>query len=356
MNHKVLFIDRDGTLINEPKDNFQIDSLDKFSLEPYVIPALIALKNIGFEFVIVTNQNGLGSASFPREKFDKPHRLMIQIFQSQGIKFNQILICPHLPEEQCSCRKPKTALVSSWLSDNKLNKFNSYVIGDRNTDMILATNMDIQGIQYNRTNFGWKKIKNYLTQRHRSAHIHCITEETNIDITIWLDQNSKSYINTGINFFNHMLQQIAVHAGLCMNITAKGDLHVDDHHTVEDTALTLGKALNAALGNKRGIGRFGFTLPMDESIAQCVLDLSGRTYFYYEANYTFQKIGDLSTEMIEHFFRSLSSKMGCTLHLQVTGKNDHHKAESLFKSFGRSLRQAIYIDNNNIPSSKGTLL
>lgn len=356
MNHKILFIDRDGTLINEPKDNFQIDSLDKFSLEPHVIPALITLKKIGFDFVIVTNQNGLGSAAFPKEKFDKPNRLMIQIFQSQGIKFNQILICPHIPEEQCNCRKPKTALVHSWLIDNKLNKFNSYVIGDRNTDMMLATNMGIKGIQYSRDNFGWEKIKNYLIERYRSAYIHRITEETNIDIKIWLDQHNKSYINTGINFFNHMLQQIAVHSGLRMNITAKGDLHIDDHHTVEDTALTLGEALNAALGNKYGIGRFGFTLPMDESIAQCVLDLSGRTYFSYEAKYTFQKIGDLSTEMIEHFFRSLSSKMGCALHLQVTGKNDHHKAESLFKSFGRSLRQAIHIDNNNIPSSKGTLL
>ncbi|WP_159715287.1 bifunctional histidinol-phosphatase/imidazoleglycerol-phosphate dehydratase HisB [Blochmannia endosymbiont of Camponotus nipponensis] len=356
MSHKILFIDRDGTLINEPKDNFQIDSLDKLSLEPHVISALITLKNIGFEFVIVTNQNGLGSTSFPQEKFNKPHHLMIQIFQSQGIKFNQILICPHFPEEQCNCRKPKTALVNYWLNNNKLNKFNSYVIGDRDTDMILAANMGIQGIQYHRSNFGWEKIKNYLIQHYRSAHVYRATEETNVNIKIWLDQNNKSYINTGINFFNHMLQQIAVHAGLRMNIIAKGDLHIDDHHTIEDTALTLGEALNAALGNKCGIGRFGFTLPMDESIAQCTLDLSGRAYFCYEAKYNFQKIGDLSTEMIEHFFRSLSSKMGCALHLKVIGTNDHHKAESLFKSFGRSLRQAIYVENNNIPSSKGILL
>ncbi|URJ28303.1 bifunctional histidinol-phosphatase/imidazoleglycerol-phosphate dehydratase HisB [Candidatus Blochmannia vicinus (nom. nud.)] len=356
MCHKILFIDRDGTLINEPKDNFQVDSLDKFSLEPHVISALIALKNIGFEFVIVTNQNGLGSVSFPKAKFDEIHYLMIKIFQSQGIKFNQILICPHFPEEKCSCRKPKTALVNYWLIDNRLNKFNSYVIGDRDTDMMLATNMGIQGIRYHHINFGWKKIKNYLIQHYRSAHIHRTTEETNIDIKIWLDQNDKSYIDTGINFFNHMLQQIAIHAGLRMNIIAKGDLYIDDHHTVEDTALTLGEALNVALHNKCGIKRFGFTLPMDESIAQCILDLSGRTYFHYQAKYNFQKIGDLSTEMIEHFFRSLSSKMSCALHLQATGNNDHHKAESLFKSFGRALRQAIYIDNNNIPSSKGTLL
>lgn len=356
MHCKILFIDRDGTLINEPKDNFQIDSLEKLSLEPYVIPALIELKNIGFTFIIITNQNGLGSPSFPKNKFNTPHQKMIQIFQSQGIQFDQILICPHLPQEECNCRKPKTGLVTSWLNNISSNKFNNYVIGDRDTDIILAKNMNIQGIQYHREKFGWKKIKNYLIQHYRSAHIHRITSETSINVEIWLDQNNKSHINTGINFFNHMLHQIAVHAELCMNIMTKGDLHIDDHHTIEDTALALGKALNLALYNKRGIERFGFTLPMDESIAQCILDLSGRPYFQYDVKYNFQKIGDLSTEMIEHFFRSLSSKMNCSLHLKAIGNNDHHKAESLFKSFGRSLRQAIHIYGNNMPSSKGTLL
>lgn len=357
MNHKILFIDRDGTLINEPKENFQIDSLEKLSLEPYVIPVLIALKNIGFNFIIVTNQNGLGSFSFPQHKFDVPHQFMIQTFQSQGIEFDHILICPHLPKEECNCRKPKTGLVTPWLNNIQFNQYNSYVIGDRNTDMIFAKNMNIQGIQYHREKFGWKKIKDYLTQRYRSAHIHRVTSETNINVEISLDQYNTSKINTGINFFNHMLYQIAVHAKLYMNITAKGDLFIDDHHIIEDTALTLGETLNLALHEKRGIERYGFVLPMDESIAQCILDLSGRPYFQYNATYNFQKIGDLSTEMIEHFFRSLSYKMNCSLHLKVTGNNDHHKAESLFKSFGRSLRQAIHINNsNNISSSKGTLL
>lgn len=356
MNIKILFIDRDGTLINEPKDNFQIDSLEKLSLEPYVIPALIELKKIGFLFIIVTNQNGLGSASFPIKKFNKPHQLMIQIFQSQGIEFDQILICPHLPIEKCNCRKPKIGLVAPWLNNVQFNKFNSYVIGDRDTDVMFAKNMNIQSIQYHRETFGWKKIKKYLINQYRSAHIHRITSETNINIEIWLDQNNISHINTGIKFFDHMLHQIATHAELCMNITAKGDTYIDDHHTVEDTALTLGTALNTALHDKCGIERFGFTLPMDESIAQCILDISGRPYFQYDVKYNFQKIGDLSTEMIEHFFRSLSSKMNCSLHFKATGNNDHHKAESLFKSFGRALRQAIHIHNKNIPSSKGILL
>lgn len=358
MNHKFLFIDRDGTLINEPKDNFQIDSLKKLSLEPYVIPALIALKNIGFTFIIVTNQNGLGSISFPKNKFNVPHQFMIKIFQSQGIQFDQILICPHLPIENCNCRKPKTGLVTNWLNNTQIDKFNSYVIGDRDTDILFAKNMNIQGIQYHQKKLNWQNIKNYIMQRHRSAHIYHNTTETSINIDLWLDQNNTSYIDTGIKFFDHMLYQIAIHAEICIHITAKGDLYIDDHHTVEDTALTLGTALNLALHDKRGIERFGFILPMDESIAQCTLDLSGRPYFQYDAKYNFQKIGDLSTEMIEHFFRSLSSKMHCSLHLKATGNNDHHKAESLFKSFGKSLRQAIHIHkhNNNIPSSKGTLL
>lgn len=358
MSRKILFIDRDGTLIHEPSENFQIDSLEKLSLEPYVIPALIELKNIDFEFIIVTNQNGLGSASFPKNKFNKPHKSMIQIFQSQGILFDRIFICPHLPTEQCNCRKPKTGLINDWLNSTQIDKLNSYVIGDRDTDMTFAKNINIQGIKYHRNNFNWKKIHNYLMQRHRSSKIHRITKETNINVEIWLDQhNINNHIDTGINFFDHMLNQIAVHAEISMNIIAKGDVYIDDHHTIEDTALTLGEALNTALHNRHGIERFGFTLPMDESIAQCILDLSGRPYFQYNAKYKFQKIGDLSTEMIEHFFRSLSSKINCSLHLKATGNNDHHIAESLFKSFGQTLKQAIHKNNyNNIPSSKGTLL
>ncbi|ADV33852.1 histidine biosynthesis bifunctional protein hisB [Candidatus Blochmanniella vafra str. BVAF] len=356
-DNKILFIDRDGTLIHEPENNFQIDSLEKLSLEPYVIPVLTTLKNIGFKFIIVTNQNGLGSLTFPYNKFNKPHQTMIQIFKSQGIIFDQILICPHLPEAQCNCRKPNIGLVSKWLKNKLLNKFNSYVIGDRDTDMQLATNMGIQGIQYHQKNFNWIQVQNHITQNsYRSAHIQRITNETNVDIKIWLDQYKKNYINTGINFFNHMLEQIAIHAKIRIHIIVQGDLHIDDHHTIEDTASVLGEAIKKSLGEKKGIGRFGFTLPMDECTAHCILDLSGRAYLDYQAQYDFQKIGDLSSNMIEHFFRSLSLKMECTLHLKAHGKNDHHKAESLFKAFGQTLRQAIHIYDNHVLSSKGTLI
>lgn len=355
MNCKILFIDRDGTLINEPKDNFQIDSLEKLLFEPYVMPALITLKNIGFRLIMVTNQNGLGSVQFPYDNFNKPHQFMMDTFQSQGITFDQVLICPHLPESLCNCRKPKTGLVSFWLKNNLLNKFNSYVIGDQDTDMQFASNIGIQGIQYHQIKFNWNKIKDHLLQNYRSSYIHRITTETDTNVKIWLDQNMSNHIDTGIHFFNHMLNQIAVHAKIRMYIIVKGDLHIDDHHTVEDTALALGETLKQALNNKRGINRFGFTLPMDESIAQCILDISGRTYFDYSAEYNSAKIGDLSSNMIEHFFRSLSAKMECTLHLKVIGKNDHHKAESLFKAFGQSLRQAIHISHDYITSSKGIL-
>lgn len=355
INNKILLIDRDGTLINEPANNFQIDSLKKILFEPYVIPSLIMLKKIGFKFIIVTNQNGLGSTQFPKKNFDEPNQFMINIFKSQGIEFEEVLICPHLPKEKCNCRKPKTGLVSFWIKNNLLNKFNSYVIGDRDTDMQFASNLGIQGIQYHKTNYNWEKITNYLIQNYRSSHIHRSTTETNTDIKIWLDQHTPNYINTGINFFNHMLEQIAIHSKVRMHIVVKGDVQIDDHHTIEDTALTLGLALKQALHNKYGINRFGFTLPMDDSVAQCILDISGRSYFKYSAQYNFAKIGDLSSEMIEHFFRSLSTKMECTLHLKVEGKNDHHKAESLFKAFGQTLRQAINITHNYMLSSKGTL-
>ncbi|AKC60027.1 bifunctional histidinol-phosphatase/imidazoleglycerol-phosphate dehydratase HisB [Blochmannia endosymbiont of Polyrhachis (Hedomyrma) turneri] len=362
MNQKFLFIDRDGTLIHEPTDNFQIDSIDKLTLEPYVIPALLKLQKIGFKLIIITNQDNLGSDHFPQENFDKPHNFMIKIFGSQGIKFNKILICPHSDQDQCYCRKPKIGLVKELLDKNIINKSKSYVIGDRKTDILLAQNMKIQSIQYHRKKCNWKTIEKKLTTIIRSVNVKRITKETTINVSIQIDNNpNNSSINTGIHFFNHMIQQIATHSGIYMNITVKNDIHIDDHHTIEDTALTLGKALHKALGNKKNIKRFGFVLPMDESLAQCSLDLSGRPHLEYHANFNFQKVGDLSTEMIKHFFQSLTQSMQCTLHIKTQGENDHHRAESLFKVFGQSLRQAICLNPNNnnncdiIPSSKGQL-
>lgn len=355
MSQKFLFIDRDGTLIAEPPVDFQVDRLDKLALEPAVIPSLLALQQAGFVLVMITNQDGLGTASFPQETFDPPHNLMMQIFNSQGIEFENILICPHKPGEGCECRKPKIAMVQHYLASGVIDAANSYVIGDRQTDLQLAENMAIQGLLYQRETLGWQAITQQLTQRDRHGHVKRVTKETQIEVDVWLDREGGSEINTGVGFFDHMLDQIATHGGFRMNIQAKGDLHIDDHHTVEDTALALGEAISKALGGKRGIGRFGFVLPMDECLARCAIDISGRPHLEYQAQFSHQKVGDLSTDMVEHFFRSLSYAMACTLHLKTEGNNDHHRVESLFKAFGRTLRQAIRVEGNTLPSSKGVL-
>ncbi len=355
MSQKILFIDRDGTLITEPPTDHQVDSLNKLAFENGVIPALLNLQQAGYKLIMITNQDGLGTDSFPQADFEPPHNLMMQVFSSQGIVFDEVLICPHKPEDNCPCRKPETRLVTQYLVESALDKTNSYVIGDRQTDLQLAENMGINGLRYNANELSWSAISELLTKKDRYSHVERKTKETQIAIDIWLDREGESQISTGVGFFDHMLDQIATHGGFRMNINVQGDLVIDDHHTVEDTGLALGEALREALGNKRGIARFGFTLPMDECLASCALDISGRPHLEYKAEFKYQRVGDLSTEMIEHFFRSLSYTMGCTLHLKSKGKNDHHKAESLFKVFGRTLRQAIRVEGNTLPSSKGVL-
>ena len=355
MSQKVLFIDRDGTIISEPPEDFQVDRMDKLAFEPQVIPALLALQSAGYRLVMITNQDGLGTDSFPQADFDGPHNLMMQVLESQGIRFDEVLICPHTPEDNCDCRKPKTKLVTTWLAGSVLDTANSYVIGDRTTDLQLADNMGIQGLQYSQNGLNWQAIEQQLTKRDRYAQVNRNTKETQIKVEVWLDREGSSQFNTGVGFFDHMLDQIATHGGFRMNIEVKGDLYIDDHHTVEDTGLALGEALLKALGDKRGIGRFGFVLPMDECLARCALDISGRPHLEYKAEFNYQRVGDLSTEMVEHFFRSLSYTMASTLHLKTKGKNDHHRVESLFKAFGRTLRQAIRVEGNTLPSSKGVL-
>ena len=354
MSQKYLFVDRDGMIITEPED-FQIDRFDKLAFEPGAILGLRRVQEAGWRLVLVSNQDGLGTESFPADDFWGPHNLMMQVLTSAGIRFDDVLICPHKPEDNCDCRKPKTKLLVNYLVDGVMDRDNCYVIGDRQTDVQLAENMGIKALRYHPETLSWDAIVERLTKRDRVASVRRVTKETAIDVTVWLDREGGSTISTGVGFFDHMLDQIATHGGIRLAVAVKGDLHIDEHHTVEDTALALGEALKRALGDKRGIGRYGFMLPMDECLAQCALDISGRPYLVYDAQFKYQKVGDLSTEMIEHFFRSLSYAMGITLNLKTTGDNDHHRAESLFKAFARALRAAVRVDGNQLPTSKGVL-
>ena len=355
MKHKVLFIDRDGTIIVEPQPSEQVDSFEKFEFVPGAISALKSIATLGYELVLATNQDGLGTASFPYEDFIGPQELMLRTLRGEGVEFDDILIDDSFPQDNKPTRKPGTGLFGKYLNGD-YDLAGSYVIGDRTTDMQLAANLGCKGILLDDNNT-WAQIAEFLRKGERRSTISRSTKETQITVTVDLDGRIDSRISTGLNFFDHMLDQIAHHSGVGLQIEARGDLQVDEHHTMEDVAIALGEALRQALGSKRGIGRYGFALPMDECEAMVLMDLGGRIDFAWDVPFTREYVGDTPTEMFRHFYKSLCEALQCNLHIRARGENNHHLAEAVFKAFARSLRQAVACNpfDYELPSSKGML-
>jgi imidazoleglycerol-phosphate dehydratase/histidinol-phosphatase len=351
---RVLFVDRDGTMVHEPPDE-QVDALEKVRLLEGVIPALARLSDAGYRLVLVSNQDGLGTQSFPQEDFDTSHDFILALFASQGVHFEKQFICPHFDHEECACRKPKLGLLSDFLRETSLDRRHSYVIGDRETDMQLAANLGIQGLKVGSDGMSWKSLADQLLLAPRIATRQRKTRETDITVEVNLDVPNQIAVDTGIGFFDHMLEQFAKHGGFSLSLSCKGDLEIDEHHTVEDCGIALGEAMAEALGTKHGIGRYGFLLPMDESQARVALDLGGRSYLVFEGDFPRDQVGGLSTEMVSHFFRSLSDAMACSLHIHVQGENTHHMVEAVFKAVGRATRQAIAVSGSDLPTTKGIL-
>jgi len=354
----ILFVDRDGTLIEEPAD-FQIDSYEKLRFVAGSIHALLRLRDAGYEFVMVSNQDGLGTPAFPQAAFDGPHALMMQVFESQGVRFRDVLIDRSFPADNAPTRKPGIGLALPYLRDRGIDWARSAMVGDRETDNNFARNLGIRAFQLRTPQFGgewqWSGIAQALCEQGRRAHLVRATRETRIEVDVDLDVAAEPDVATGLGFFDHMLEQVGKHGGFALRLRCEGDLRVDEHHTVEDSALALGQALREALGDKRGIARYGFTLPMDEALASAALDLSGRSHFVFKGGFARERVGDLPTELVPHFFRSLCDGAGINLHLQVEGDNDHHKIEACFKVVARALRQAIRREGSALPSTKGVL-
>lgn len=380
MPQKILFIDRDGVLIDEPADE-QIDAFEKFRLTRGCIAALQKLRDAGFQFVMVSNQDGLGTSSFPRETFEGPQRLLLQILESQGITFREILIDESFARENLPTRKPGIGMVMHYLRDRDIDLASSAMVGDRETDMQFATNLGVRGFRLKDGHYDWAGIAHALTASPRTATVERTTKETKITVQVDLDRASEPAVATGHGFFDHMLEQLGKHGGFGLAVRCAGDLHIDEHHTVEDCALAIGQALKQALGDKRGIGRYGFdggegqggesepagadafgaearaafALPMDETRASAVVDFSGRPYFVFEGAFPRAEVGGLATELVPHFFRSLCETAGLNLHLQVRGENTHHMVEACFKVVARALRLAIRREGTALPSTKGVL-
>jgi len=379
MAKKILFIDRDGTIVLEPND-YQLDSLEKLEFYPNVFQYLGKIaKEMDFELVLVTNQDGLGTNSFPENHFWPTQNFILKAFENEGIVFDEIFIDSSLPEENSPNRKPRTGMLTKYINNSEYDLENSIVIGDRITDVELAKNLGCKAIFINKyenlgsqeskmkieeiekcivlkTNF-WKAIYEYLKLDNRTSEIYRKTNETDIFIKIDLDGTGKSTIDTGIAFFDHMLDQIARHGQIDLEITVKGDLQVDEHHTIEDTAIALGEVFFKALGSKLGIERYGFCLPMDDCLAQVALDFGGRNWLVWDADFKREKIGEMPTEMFLHFFKSFSDGAKANINIKAEGLNEHHKIEAIFKAFAKSIKAAVKRDVEKmiLPSTKGML-
>lgn len=376
---KVLFIDRDGTIIKEAPPTYQIDDWSKLEFYPGMFQwlAKLAARN-EYELVMITNQDGLGTASFPSASFWPIQHFIMRSLENEGIKFSEVLIDHSLPAENSPNRKPRTGMLVNYISDKNIDWSRSYVIGDRVTDLQLATNLGCRSIWLNNdaalgageingsetwraalaleTNH-WKEIYEFLTLEPRVVIHERNTNETKIRVELDLDSKAGTKIDTGLSFFDHMLEQLSRHGNIGLRLQVKGDLHIDEHHTIEDTALALGEAFALALGDKKGIGRYAFSLPMDDCLALVAIDLGGRPWLVWETAFKREKIGDMPTEMFFHFFKSFSDAAKCNLNIKAEGTNEHHKIESIFKAFARVLRQAVKRDPENmeLPSTKGVL-
>ena len=382
MAKKALFIDRDGTLIVEPPVTFQVDTLDQMEFLPGVLRNLYFIrKNLDFELVIVSNQDGLGTPDYPQENFDRVQKKMLQIFKSEGVEFDDMIFDVTKEEDHAPTRKPGIALLTKYINGD-YDLANSYVIGDRITDMLLAKNLGANGLLLPASAAGdsdsskapapvpepldvpkcrrvasWDQISELLFAGERTAEVKRTTKETDIFIRLNLDGTGKCDISTGLGFFDHMLEQIGRHSGSDLTVKGKGDLNVDEHHTIEDTALALGQALKEALGDKRGIERYGFCLPMDDCLCSVALDFGGRPWLVYDAEFKREKIGDMPTEMFLHFFKSLSDAAMMNLNIKAEGDNEHHKIEGIFKALAKSIKMAVKRDiyKYELPSTKGVL-
>ncbi|MCC8147231.1 MAG: bifunctional histidinol-phosphatase/imidazoleglycerol-phosphate dehydratase HisB [Bacteroidales bacterium] len=373
MRKQALFIDRDGTILVEPPVTFQVDTLEQMEFLPGVIRNLYFIrKKTDFEFVMVTNQDGLGTPANPQENFDIIQGKMLEILKGEGIIFNDILIDKSYPEDHLPTRKPGTGLLTGYMKGG-YDLANSFVIGDRLTDVELAKNLGCKAIFLNEETLlkdkpelkpycalvtkDWDKISEFLFVKERKAIVKRTTKETDIYVEIHLDGKGNTDISTGLGFFDHMLDQIGKHSGTDLVIKVKGDTHVDEHHTIEDTGIALGEALLNALGDKRGIERYGYYLPMDDCLCSVALDFGGRPWLVWEAEFKREKIGDMPTEMFLHFFKSVSDSAKMNLNIKAEGQNEHHKIEGIFKGFARAIKMAIRRDvfNYELPSTKGTL-